>query len=162
MPVENPKQTTFERAGEVIERAREFHREVSERYAELADEAGRERVRMLLEYLSRHEQSLERTLADYEERAPGEVLDTWLQYVPEAETLERLEPLSRPTLGPDTDVGEIVNLGLEVADALIALYRDVARKAPSDEVREAFGNLVEMEQEEKRKLARNVADAEDV
>ena len=63
----------------VIDLAREFHEQVGEYYHRLADAAQQTRVRLLLDYMSQHEQRLASALADYEDLAPKAILNTWLQ-----------------------------------------------------------------------------------
>ena len=49
----------FETTKDVLDHARDFHRQLSDHYAQLRDKAERERVKMLLDYLSRHEKHLD-------------------------------------------------------------------------------------------------------
>lgn len=60
----------FEQARDVIDHARAFHRQLGERLRRMGDASEKERVRLLLSYLSRHEEHLGETLEQYELGAP--------------------------------------------------------------------------------------------
>ena len=52
-------------------------------------------------------------------------------------------------------VDDVVDLGMRIDDCLIAIYAELAEAAKSSEVKRVFLNLWEMENKEKRQLARN-------
>ena len=69
----------FKQTKDVLDYARTFHRQLSEYYDSLSKLAEKQRVKMLLDYLSRHEKHLDEILADYEEDASKKVMNTWLK-----------------------------------------------------------------------------------
>ena len=69
----------YGQAKEILEYAREFHNKVSEFYQQLADKAQSARIKLLLDYLVRHEKHLERSLKDFEDAVSSKALDTWFQ-----------------------------------------------------------------------------------
>jgi rubrerythrin len=142
----------FERTRDVLEHARVFHKQLSELYHQLEGKAERERVRMLLDYLSRHEKHLDESLASYEEEASRMVLDTWFQYTPEADTSQLLAQIK---LQPGMSVSDVVRVALRLDDYLVDLYRSMAEHSDIPEVREVFTNLLDMERQEKHQAARN-------
>ncbi len=67
---------------EFVDFGKHLHARISEFYDELNEKAELERVKMLLEYLSRHEHHLEQTLARYKKEVHGGILEAWLEYSP--------------------------------------------------------------------------------
>ena len=59
---------------ELLDLVRDFHKQLSELYARMAEVATKEKVKMLLNYMSRHETQLEQCLARYEEHAAKSLL----------------------------------------------------------------------------------------
>ncbi len=142
----------FEQTRDILNHAREFHRQVSQLYKRLSDKAEKKRVRMLLDYMSRHESNLEKSMARFQEQTSKEVLDTWFSYTHDEDTLA----LCRNTeLEPGMTVDEVVRAALRLDDCLTKLYREVAECTDCNEVREIFKNLLALEEKEKSKLARN-------
>ena len=142
----------FEQTRDVLEHARAFHAHIGELYHRLANEAERGAVKMLLEYMGRHERNLEEALARYQREASEQILDTWFQYTHDDEILRLCEDSD---FRPDMTVTEIVAAGLKLDDCLIQLYREMAECADSEQVREVFTNLLEMEEHEKHTLSKN-------
>lgn len=150
---------TFERTQDVLDHARIFHNELRRLYEQLSTETEKERVRMLLDYLSRHEEHLEESLAAYEEGASKRVLDTWFKYVPAEDKLEKFRDVK---LEPDMSVDDVVDVALRMDDCLVDLYKEMAEVAVSQEVKEVFTNLLEMEEQEKHKLVRNALQLKEI
>ena len=143
---------TFERTQDVLDHARTFHNELRRLYEQLSTETQKERVKMLLEYLSHHEKHLEQSLAAYEESASERVLDTWFKYVPQEDKLKEFQDVK---LEPDMSIDDVVDVALRMDNCLVEFYKDMAEVAVIPEVKEVFTNLLAMEEKEKRKLVRD-------
>lgn len=143
---------TYETTRDVLDHARAFHGELGKLYERLAGEAQQERVKMLLNYLSRHEEHLEEGLAQYEEGASKRILDTWFKYVPGEDRLRECQSIQ---LERDMSVDDVVAVALRLDTCLLDLYKEMADTAVSQEVKDVFTNLLDMEEQEKHKLARN-------
>ena len=150
---------TYERTQDVLDHARAFHSKLSELYENLAEEAQQERVKMLLTYLSRHEEHMEESLAGYEEGASRSILDTWFKYIPGEAKLLQCEGI---TLEPDMSVDDIVAAALRMDNCLVDLYKEMAATAVSQEVKEVFANLLRMEEQQQHKLVRNTLLLQDI
>jgi rubrerythrin len=148
----------FEQVRDVLNHAREFHKRLSEFYRNLADHEETARIKMLLEHIGTHEKSLERGLANFEESASKQVLDTWFQYTQDESTLKLPEAME---IRPHMSVEDVIRIGLELDDRLIELYKDAAESADVPEVREVFNNLLEMQQQDKHHLVRAALEAGD-
>jgi len=142
---------TFKQTRDIIELAQWFHERLSEFYHRLSDTAERKRVKFLLDYLSRHEKHLQRSLQSYEAHASEKMLNTWFQYVPDTLTFERLQALQVQT---DMSVQDVVDIVMQLDEALVDFYRELADNAESAKLREVFESLLEMEKHEEVVLLR--------
>ena len=107
---------------------------------------------MVLDYLSRHEQNLEDALERFEHDARKSILDTWMQYAPSSKVDQMLKATC---IAPNMSVDEVVRLAIDFDNALIELYKDAAREADEEPVKELFQDLVNMENDERQRLARD-------
>ena len=147
---------TFERAKDVLDNVQGFHDQVGQLYHELSDRAENERVKMLLGFMSDHEQKFCQSLASYEETMPRAVRDTWFQYTQEETTETFLKKLD---LQPKLSIDDVTDLGMRVDSYLESLFQELSSIADSEgaiEVQEVFRNLLEMEQEAKRTLSKTI------
>jgi hypothetical protein len=150
---------TFETTRDIIDLARRFHNEVSAFYERLGNQASKGRVRLLLQYMSRHEKHLEECLAEYELDASQRILETWFQYTPATTPVEHLQTIQ---LEPEMSIDDVVDLALRLDEYLVDLYREVANQADSREVAEVFGNLLNLEQQEEIAVTRNALSIQDL
>jgi hypothetical protein len=147
---------SVDQARGIIDHARQFHKQVGAYYHHLADHSERERLRLLLEYMSRHEERLEAALADYEGAAPAKILDTWLQSANETDAFKTAcDKLRTVKIDSSSDVDDIMQLGVELSDCLIGVYRDLAQRAEPDSVQQVFENLLHMEEKAQRQFVRD-------
>ncbi|TVS13785.1 MAG: hypothetical protein EA424_20980 [Planctomycetaceae bacterium] len=142
-----------EQTRDILEHARQFHRQVSEFYNQLRCQAEKERIKMLLDYMIRHENNMVKALEDFERSAPKHLLGACykvgLQFRPCCEVVRELD------ISTDMSVDEVIQIGLEFNDCLIAVYKDRAENAPDERVRGVFQNLVALAQKEQRLLSRD-------
>ncbi len=141
----------YGQAKEIIDSAQEFHRRASLFYQELADKAEGARVKMLLDYLVRHEAHLDRALANFKEETRSRALNGWHQYAQEQCLMEPFDVELYPAVMTSDDV---MKIGLEIDSCLMASYRGMAETAVTPECRELFESLLLMEKQQKHKLAR--------
>lgn len=140
---------SFEQTRDLIGRARAFHRQLRDFYHGLETVAEKERVRMLLDYLARHEEIMEKHLAEYEAGPGGRVLDTWLKYAPHTEIRKALAEVG---IRPDAGFQDVVCTALRLDELLLEMYRKAAEMAPREDVRELFRGLFEEGKRERAKL----------
>ena len=142
---------TFRQTRDVLRLSTQFHQQLSDLYGRLSHVADKQRVKLLLDYLSRHEQALTSCLDGYEARIPRATLDTWLQYMPNDQPLGDVDLSS---LGPDMTVREVTELAFDFDDALMSFYRNLARESESADVRVLFESLLQLEEHEQIALRR--------
>ncbi len=149
----------FEQVRDILDHAREFHKKLHEFYQQLANQEESARIKLLLEYLGGHESFLEQGIANFEESASEQILDTWFQFTQDEALLQLPEKLD---LKPHMPVEEVIRIGLELDDRLIKLYKDALENSDVPEVQQVFDNLLAMEQQEQRHLVRAALDAGDI
>ncbi|MFK5927695.1 MAG: hypothetical protein QM483_13785 [Desulfuromusa sp.] len=141
----------YGQAKEIISSARAFHQRASTFYQQLNDKAEGARVKMLLDYLVRHEAHLDRALGDYTEEVRTKALDSWYQYAQDHCLLQPFDVSQYPT---NMTAEDVMKIGLNIDSCLVASYKGMAEAATSVEVREIFESLLQMEKQQKHKLAR--------
>ncbi len=142
----------------MLEQVRDFHGQLVQYYDRLSKEAEQQRVKMLLDHMSKHEQDLQEGLRAYEESATQNVMDTYVdcEYCNEILATCRHTPVA-----PETSVDGVIKVAMDVDNCLLRFFREVAEHAETERVRDVFRNLVEMEESELRKLAMNALQAVD-
>ncbi len=149
----------FEQIRDVLDRTVEIHGRISELYDRLGDKAQRPRVRMLLDYLSRHEKHLQESLAIYEHEVSGRVLDCWCRDIPHSIPSDCFECSD---LSADMSIDEVINVAVRLDYCLIKLYEAMADCAPYEDVREVFKRLLEMEEREEVEMIRNALQLKEI
>lgn len=135
---------------EMLDQVRDFHGQLAEYYHQLSESTDRQRVKLLLDHLSGHEQQLQDSLRSYEEDASEQVMNTWVDCKYCNEVLATCEQMP---IGSETSVESVAQATMDIDRCLVRFYREVAEKVESEKVRDVFQNLVEMEENELRKLA---------
>lgn len=141
----------FETVKDIIEVVRQLHQALSRQYAELEQLATSERAALLLDYLARHERRLAEALQRYEQDVVGGILETWLQNIPELDIAPLVEQVRATDLN---DVEAVVAAALAVDAHLLAVYRELEQRAPTDTLREIARSLQQLECNEAQRLAR--------
>ena len=134
----------------MLEQVRDFHGQLAQYYDQLSKGAEKQRVKMLLDHMSKHEQDLQEGLRAYEETATQNVMETYVdcEYCNEILATCRQTPIA-----PETSVNGVIRVAMDVDNCLLRFFREVAEHAVTDRVRDVFRNLVDMEEMELRKLA---------
>ena len=144
----------FEQVKDVLEYGKLLHQEIKVLAERMEDVEQSVRLKLLLEYLKRHEDELSRALARFSEQTKQRILDIWLPYPPDPKILEKLRAI---TIHPNMSVEEVAKIVLTFEDALIELYRESLNEIDDPEVQEMLANLVQLEDAEKRRFAMNLA-----
>lgn len=139
---------------DVMELTRKVHHQLARDLDTRFTLEGKERVRMLLTYLSEHENRLEKVIQQAEDDAAGGALNTWLtDYLNNAPSIRHLlEPQDFVCDEPDVLVGRV----LALHENLIGLYQYLTDKAPTPSVKELLGSLLDLERHEAMRMARDV------
>ena len=138
---------------DILSKACDFHHKLSHYYDEERQRLDEQKVKLLLEYLSRHEKNLEALLKRCSEDAEPSITNTWFKYTPD-HLSEAMDPDVH--IPADSTVDDIVQIALNVDNKLIEFYNDAAERAMSRDVRELFEKLARQEENEEHRLAKGV------
>lgn len=141
----------YGQAKEILNYASEFHKKAGEFYQRVADKEQSARVKLLLDYMVRHEKHLERTLNEYDKNVSSKALDAWYQYAKENQTFAALESIK---YSDNMSVNDIMKIGTTIDNCLITSYKGIVETAATPEIREIFENLLAMEEQQKHVKAR--------
>ena len=150
----------FRTVQDILDWTRAYHHRLAEGYRQLSGTTSRERASMLLDYLADHQEALERSIEEYETDAADKLLRTWFQGVrdiPLPGSLDEADQTLR-----DADTTRIMYMALEFHDVLTRLYTDLAGQAPTEDVRQLFTGLADMENHEKMRMVRDAMRFEDL
>ncbi len=150
----------FRQVKEVLDWVVSFHERLSEEYGRLSDDATKEKVSLLLNYLAEHQRALVNTIEKFEVDAADRLLNAWFQECPSLELPASLEELHVTLAGKETD--DIVNQAIKFHDELIRLYQELEAEAEVDSVRDLFANLASLEKNEKMRMVRDAQYLNDV
>ena len=140
----------YEQVDTLLQHACTFHRDVRRYYGRLSRRITQERSKMLLSSMTEGENRLAQALVEYMNEAPQNVLKTWCSLSNEKEVL--LET-PYPDVDPSASIDDLVHLGLELDNRLMAIFGELADRSEPEEVRSLFQNLLEQEQQEERQFA---------
>lgn len=149
----------YQTVKDVVDHSRRLHHQISELYKEINQDQSQERVKMLLDYLQRHETHLEDSLAQFEKDKSQKVLESWFQYVPDQDLTEVLASID---INDHMSTEDVILMALKLDDYFIELYEDMVKSTSSSNVKSVFQNLLEMEQQEKIRTARTALNISDM
>lgn len=135
---------------DLLRRCQQFHHRLAQHYEELEHTVNREDVRMMLDFMARHERHIEHCLMLYEKTAEPGVAKAWLKVVPD-DRLRQL--LAECEDDPDMHVEDVIQMAMQFDNALIRMYRQLASSTHNTSLREALESLLDMEEREDRRLA---------
>ncbi|QJD28555.1 ferritin family protein [Methylococcus geothermalis] len=144
----------FEQVKDVLDHGKALHDQIRNYYETLKQQADNSQIRlkMALDYLSRHEDEQKEMLERFEENARSAILDTWLQFAP-SDHVEELLANAAPR--PDMTVDEVVKMACAFDDALVTLYKEAAAEMDDPKARDVFNNLAEASEKEKQRIIRD-------
>lgn len=150
---------SYKQVKEIIEYVRLFHEQMREFYERLHEKDEKHRVKILLDYLCRHEKLREETLAQYEEEALSNIMDAYFKYVPESIT-----PIcfKSKVIKSHMTVDDVVSIALELNNCLIEMYNKLIEQTNVKEVEEVFKSLLHRIEKEEKNLVRDASQLKDI
>ncbi len=139
----------FETVRDILDRMRNFHTKVSEYYHQLYCIADKERVKLLLDYMSRHEKHIEKCISEYENDASKDILDTWFMAAPASTHRECFEDSD---LNHDMSIDDILTVAMCLNDCLINVFKRIIESTEYSNIKEIFRSLLSLEEQERRKM----------
>ena len=144
---------TVETIKDILELTRRLHANLADKLKRAARDTQHEKLRMLLDYLSQHEQKLSRVIA-------LSALQTWCaEYFDKHPfKLETLGNLDFANMGTD----DVLRSLLAVHDRIIDLYRYLSTRAEVSSTEELLNGLLALEQHEIMRMIRDAEKLEDL
>ena len=149
----------FKTTRDVLDRIVLFHKNLSEFYQRLSSVNEMARVKLLLDYMSRHEEQLRKNLAHYEDGVSAKILDTWFKYDPSSTILKNCD---ENPLKPYMSVEEVMDMALKFDDCLLNFYTKMAENCCIEDLKEIFSNLQRMGKRAKQNFVRNAQEIYDL
>ena len=143
---------TYKQVREILGYVRSFHKQMREFYEGLHKKDEQQRIKIILDFLCRHEKRREETLAQYEAEASKKILDTWFQYIPEHTVLDCLQNLE---IQPDMSVDDVICIALDLDNCLIETYKALIEETDVSEVKDLFSTLLQRIENEEKNLMRD-------
>lgn len=148
----------FQQTKEIIEHTKAFHHQLQVFCQQVSAETEQERVKMLCDYIARHERNLERALDKYESDASDQILEAWFDAVPDLVTPSSLNKIDNLS---ELSTAEVLQIAIDFDDHLIVHYEHLAKNAMNKQLKIIFKNLLSMEEHEKRRMIRDALRLED-
>ena len=149
----------FEQVRSLLDQTRELHGRLAERYERLSEEADRERLRMILDYAAHVERTIAQGLEHYEEGASRLVLDTWLDCASGGALASAIDGIDAAS---EMTVDEVLGKALEVHQQVIAAYEGIRPDSLLSEVADVLADVVRLEKEQGKRLARAAGQLSDL
>lgn len=149
----------YQTVRDIIQHSKQLHHDLGDFYRSLEDKVELERVKMLLNYLARHEEHIEGLLNQYSLDVNQDLWGEWFQFGPD----EHLEDLVKDLkFAANNNVDDVVRMALAIDDYFIELYGKLSINASSEKVKQLFDNLVQMEALEKTRTVRSALELSDM
>jgi hypothetical protein len=134
---------------QVLKRATDFEKLLADYYANVATKTVREGVRLLSDYMSRHQNRIAEALDKLPPDRLHHVQNCPLRYEPQAADCRCLTRMGLP---PDAKAAQVLDVAIVFDECLIQLYRQVVQQPVEEEVKELFESLIRMEETDEVRL----------
>ncbi|QDU38598.1 hypothetical protein Mal4_29270 [Maioricimonas rarisocia] len=128
----------YHQVRDIFEQVRKFHREFRNALLESEPHQHDLDVEALIELARDEERADEACLARYSSDAEPNILDTWIQYVPDEGVVRTIQEAE---VSPGMDLNEIIEKKIEFDDALVQLYAQLGDQVSGPRLQEAFRSL---------------------
>lgn len=135
---------------DILEHIRRYHHQLANQLEELKAHESDQRIRLLLDYMARHEINFEKTLSGYEKDTAKSILATWIKYVPDDAITEAANQLN---LHGEMPADEILAAVMAFDRALTDMYRELADETSVPRVQELFTKLIDLENRKDRQFS---------
>ena len=141
---------SFNQTKDLLEVARQFHRNLMGLYQAMLVRAATGEARALIATLIEHEEVLERRLGEYEKEGSANILDTFFKYV----VGEHKQCFADYVLPETMSAMDVIEATRHFDQCLSDFYKEMAQKSLSENVREVLLNLMQLELHEQMTLSR--------
>ncbi|QDV85826.1 hypothetical protein [Planctomycetes bacterium TBK1r] len=142
----------------ILELIRDYHHQLADQLESLAGHESDQRIRLLLDYMARHEINFEKTLAGYENDTAKSILQTWIKYVPDDAVTKATEQLN---FHDEMPADEILAAVITFDRALTDMYRELAEETSVPRIHELFTKLIDLEDRKDRQFSISILEMAD-
>ena len=143
----------FKTVKDILDWTAELHRQLGALAEKAADDPGRDRIKLVVEYLADHEGRLKKAILGFETETPDGVLSTWFDRAPNFE-LPDLNGDAEALANADS-IDQAVSLVVDFHDQIVGIYGNLAEQTNNEKIRELFESLASLEEHDKLRLVRN-------
>lgn len=130
---------SFRPTHEILDEIADFHRAIQAYYRDLRDRATNARNQLFLNYLIGYEEAIQGGIIEFQERGPDRIKRTWFQYTPG----QRLaDAVHKADINPDDPLDDLTGAVLDIDQALLDSYQQLADGSRSDDMRDMFTSLL--------------------
>ena len=122
-------------------------------YSGIESSTDKDSLKILVDYMSRHEQTMKDKLSQITLEQQKQVTEEWIKYDSEYATCKCFQDLDMNKMKA---VDDVIRAGLKLNQCLINLYHQIAESTSLKEVKKLFYSLEVMEIAEEKKLARMI------
>ncbi len=141
-----------EQVKDVLDSTRAVHERAQIYFEHLAERSAQPRAKLLLDYLSNHEQQLAHAISAFEAEADEATLRTWVNSTSAVTHL--VETLNWDEVNKQSaSCDDLTALALDIDNRVIEVYEDLAGRAEPAWLQEVFRSLLQMEQQEEKQMA---------
>lgn len=127
-----------------------FHKRLSESLSQSAEASTDERAKMVLNYLSGHEQDLTKVIKDFELNGNENALNTWCaEYIQERPISRRLH---RDVSFENLNTEQVMEVIVDQHKQVVTLYQYLASRADIPSAQEILSALSSMEEHEIKRM----------
>lgn len=148
----------YKRVRDILEQVRTFHERVREWCARRGEDENDPRAAWILAYVDGYEQEFQRMLSQFEADGRDNLLETWIQNVPDRELREEL---GATTVDVDMSTEEVMRRVQEFDNSLVVYYQSLAATLIPPRVADAFRALAEAQQTKSREYSRRLLEWSD-
>ncbi len=134
---------------DVLIHAERFEQMLADFYADLSEHSGREGVRLLTDYMSRHRKRIAEALDKLSPEQIRRICSAPLRYEPQAADCRCFD---RIKLSDNTSAAAVLDAAVTLDECLVSLYRQVLQQPVDEEIRELFESLVRAEERDEIEL----------
>ncbi|GLP98129.1 hypothetical protein [Paraferrimonas sedimenticola] len=151
--------TNFQQVHQVLKRHQDLHLSLSRKYSELHDSSEDGRDGMLFQLLSEHQLRLANAIKEYSAQASIGVLNTFFQYTEDPSKAEAIMAFQQSNT---LDSALVESMTMALDKQLHDIYEELREHAEVASVQELFANLRDHLEQQKIRLATDLATIPDV
>ncbi len=139
---------------DVLKHAEAFEQMLVEYYSKLSERTAREGVRLLTDYMSRHQTWISEALKKLPSDQVSRICNSPLRYEPQAADCRCFEGME---LSADATAAQVLDAAITFDECLVSLYRQVVQQPVDEETRELFESLIRAEKNDEIRLKKTKA-----